>query len=555
VRFASIFEDRTAAGKRTNQDDISTGGERGGDGVHSVVTVRKPILAVLTFAVGALAIVLFLLYGPGPNGAKASSHSEAPLISQDPRADNTDLYAFVSPDDTSKVTMIANYIPLEAPASGPNFYSFDDSVLYEVKIDNNGDGQEDIGYQFRFTTKTVDPGTFLYNKLPITLNPPGSSDTYANWNRPQTYSVTLVHFNKDGKVIGNPDHPGKGPNDPVILGDNLPTPPDNIGPRSTPNYDALAAAAVTNLPGGIKVFAGQRDDPFFVDLGSIFDLAGLRPFNPFHLIPITPASSGVDALKNYNTHSIAIQVPINQLVDIPNSTIGIYASSSRQKDTVLRDDGMKDGHGPWVQVSRLGNPLINEVVIPLGKKDYWNREDPAGDSQFESNYLKPEVSALENLLYGTGHTNGVLAPIADGTTPDTLRTDLDLILLTGVPGLNFTGSTQSDLLRLNTDIKPHTNGACYHPLTGLPDTTPPSRFGVLAGDLCGYPNGRRLADDVIDIDLRVFAQGYGSFLNTAFGLPNLSPNNGLGDGVDTNDMSFSGTFPYVASPHQGYQVP
>ena len=500
----------------------------------SVTHVRKPLVAALAFAAGAVAIVLLVVYGPGPHGAKASSHAEAPLIGQDPRADNTDLYAFVSPEDTSTVTMIANYIPLEAPASGPNFYSFDDSALYEIKVDQNGDGRADVGYQFTFTTQTRNPNTFLYNTGPI------GSLTDTNWNRPQTYDVTFVHYKKDGKV----EQGGMGK--PVLLGHDISTPPDNIGPRSTPNYNTLAAAAVTTLPGGIKVFAGQRDDPFYVDLGSIFDLAGLRPFNPFHLIPLS-AAPGVDALANYNTHSIEVQVPISQLAQAPNKNVGIYATASRQKATILRNDGTKDGYGRWVQVSRLGNPLINEVVIPLGNKDYWNRSDPSNDSQFEHYYSNPEVSALENLLYGNGNSNGVLQPI-DATG----RTDLDLILLTGVPGLNFTGDTQADLLRLNTDLKPGVNGACPG---GTADASQPDRFAVLNADLCGYPNGRRLADDVVDIDLRVFAQGYGTFLNGAFGLPNKSPNNLLGDGVDTNDVSFSNTFPYVASPHQGYEVP
>ena len=500
----------------------------------SVTHVRKPLVAALAFAAGAVAIVLLVVYGPGPHGAKASSHAEAPLIGQDPRADNTDLYAFVSPEDTSTVTMIANYIPLEAPASGPNFYSFDDSALYEIKVDQNGDGRADVGYQFTFTTQTRNPNTFLYNTGPI------GSLTDTNWNRPQTYDVTFVHYKKDGKVEQG------GMDKPVLLGHDISTPPDNIGPRSTPNYNTLAAAAVTTLPGGIKVFAGQRDDPFYVDLGSIFDLAGLRPFNPFHLIPLS-AAPGVDALANYNTHSIEVQVPISQLAQAPNKNVGIYATASRQKATILRNDGTKDGYGRWVQVSRLGNPLINEVVIPLGNKDYWNRSDPSNDSQFEHYYSNPEVSALENLLYGNGNSNGVLQPI-DATG----RTDLDLILLTGVPGLNFTGGTQADLLRLNTDIKPGVNGACPG---GTADASQPDRFAVLNADLCGYPNGRRLADDVVDIDLRVFAQGYGTFLNGAFGLPNKSPNNLLGDGVDTNDVSFSNTFPYVASPHQGYEVP
>jgi len=505
----------------------------------SLATVRRPILVAAALGVIALALLLILLRLNGPSSAFASSHAEAPLISQDPRADNTDLYAFVSPDATNTVTMIANYIPLESPASGPNFYSFDDTVLYEIKIDNNGDGVPDLGYQFRFHTETVDPTTFLYNKLPITLNPDG---TYANWNRPQTYSVTLVHFNQDG----NQEGPGK------VLGNDIPTPPDNIGPRSTPNYGTLAAHAVTSLPGGIKVFAGQRDDPFFVDLGSIFDLAGLRPFNPFHLIPITPDSPGVDALKGDNVHSIEIQVPTSQLVSFSSPTIGIYATASRQKVRILDENGKTVGHGPWVQVSRLGNPLINEVVIPLGQKDYWNREDPANDSQFEPFYLKPEVSRLENALYGTlpqGHAGGALMNIEAKD-----RSDLVSILLTGIPGVTFTGSTPADLLRLNTAITPGINGACPE---GTASSALPDRLGPLgpSGDLCGYPNGRRLGDDVIDIDLRAFAQGYGSFLNTALKLPDKSPNDLLGDGVNTNDVPFSGTFPYVASPHQGYEVP
>jgi uncharacterized protein DUF4331 len=518
----------------------------------SIRSVRKPLAAAGALALVALAATLILTRLPGPGTASASSHSEAPLISQDPRADNTDLYAFVSPENTDTVTMIANYIPLEAPASGPNFYSFDDSALYEVKVDNTGDGQADIGYQFRFHTQTVDPNTFLYAKLPIGLGPDG----YTNWNRPQTYSVTLVHFNKDGKVIGNPDHPGKGPNDPVVLGTNIPTPPDNVGPRTTPNYDALAAHAVTDLGNGVRVFAGQRDDPFYVDLGSIFDLGGLRPFNPFHLIPLA-AGPGVDALKNYNTHSIEIQVPITQLTTVNHPIIGIYASASRQKETVLKDDGTKDGHGPWVQVSRLGNPLVNEVVIPLGDKDYWNREDPADEAQFEHYYLNPEVSHLENILYGTlpqGHAGGALQAIDEHN-----RSDLVGVELTGLKfgsfNLNFTGSTPADLLRLNTNIKPGAQGACPG---GAAAPSAPDRLAVLANpvpDLCGYPNGRRLGDDVIDIDLRAFAQGYGAFLNNAFGLPDKTPNDILGDGVDANDATFNSSFPYVATPHQGYEVP
>jgi hypothetical protein len=442
---------------------------------------------------------------------KASSHREAPLISQDPTADNTDLYAFVSPDQPNTVTIIANYIPLEQPAGGPNFPAFDDNVLYEIHVDNNGDTKEDLTYQFRFNTQTRNPETFLYNVGPIT----SLSDT--NWNRPQTYSVTLVKGDKQGHG--------------ELIGNNIPTPPDNIGPRSTPNYAALAASAITTLSNGIKVFAGQRDDPFFVDLGSIFDLAGLRPFNALHIIPL-PADSGHDGVANFNTHTIALQIPKSQLVGSGNGTIGIYASASRPQLRVLRKDGNAENDGPFVQVSRLGQPLINEVVIPLGQKDQWNRSDPENDQQFLGRYLNPEVTRLENFLY----------PVLDNAS-DTNRNDLVAVLLTGVPTLNFTGPKPADLLRLNTTLAPTAQ-------VGQGD-----RLGVLNGDFAGYPNGRRLEDDIVDIDLRAFAEGYGAILNSALGLPNRSPNNQLGDGVDTNEVAFLTSFPYLASPHQGYEEP
>ncbi|TMK26826.1 MAG: DUF4331 domain-containing protein [Actinobacteria bacterium] len=490
------------------------------------LNTKWPFLA-LTLAFGAAVLLLVLLRGAAPEAAKASSHAEAPLISQDPRADNTDLYAFVSPDRPDTVTLVANYIPLEAPASGPNFYSFDDTVAYDINIDNNGDSVEDLTYRFRFTTHTRNPNTFLYDVGPIkSLDDP-------NWNRPQTYSVTLIKHGPGNSTTSE------------VLGENVPTPPDNVGPRSTPNYGALADAAVTSLPGGIKVFAGQRDDPFYVDLGSVFDLAGLRPFNPFHAIPLT-AEPGRDALRNYSTHTIAIQVPIDQLTTFSNKIIGVYASASRQMVRVLRNDGTSDQNGPFVQVSRLGEPLINEAVIPLGQKDFWNRVDPQDDNQFVQFYRSPEVSRLENALYGAppqGHVGGALMPISE-----TNRDDLVAILLTGVQvsptfNLNFTGPRKADLLRLNTSIAPTAPA-------GKGD-----RLGVLAGDLAGFPNGRRLEDDVVDIELRAFAEGYGPFLHAVLGLPDKTPNDLLGDGVDTNDKTFLDHFPYVAPPAAGFDVP
>ena len=236
-----------------------------------------------------------------------SSHREAPGISQDPVADNTDLYAFVSPDRPDTVTFIANFIPLEGPAGGPNFYEFGNDVLYEISIDNDGNNKDDVTYQFRFQTTIHNPNTFLYNTGPI------SSLTSASWNRVQTYSVTRL---REGHA-------------PELLGSHLLCPPVNIGPRSTPNYGALAAAAIHSLPGGIKVFAGQRREGFFVDLGSIFDLGDLRPFQNLHLIP-TASAAGVDATKDLNIHTIAIQVPKTQLTRDGSASTPRPADASRE---------------------------------------------------------------------------------------------------------------------------------------------------------------------------------------------------------------------------------
>jgi hypothetical protein len=458
------------------------------------------LLTALALLAGAVALLLAL--GPGPQAAQASSHREAPLIAGDPTADNTDLYAFVSPDRPDTVTIVANYIPFEEPAGGPNFFNFDPSALYTIHIDNNGDGRDDVAYNFRFRTETRNPNTFLYNTGQInSLDDP-------DWNVRQFYTVTRVRGHRE-----------------TVLGTHLASPPNNIGPRSTPNYDSLASAAVNTLPGGIKVFAGQRDDPFYVDLGSIFDLGGLRPFNSLHILPL-PDAPGVDDVEGYNTHTIAIQVPISHLVD-SNPTIGIYASAYRPKLRILRADGQQRNVGPFVQISRLGNPLVNEVLIPLGEKDYWNRQDPRNDSQFVGHYLNPELAALIHVLYP-----GLPAPPATG------RDDLVAVLLTGVPSLNFTGNRPSDELRLNTSIPPAAD---------------PNRLGVLAGDFAGFPNGRRLGDDIVDIELRAVACGYGPILHDLLGLCDLQPNDQLGDGVDANDLPFMATFPYVSSPHQGYE--
>ena len=487
-----------------------------------VLARRSAMLLVLALGGVLLIALAAVTRASTPNPAQASSHREAPLIADDPTADNTDLYAFVSPDKPDTVTILANYIPLEEPAGGPNFNKFADDVLYEIKVDNNGDAKEDVTYQFEFTTTVRNPDTFLYNTGPI--------DTLADtdWNIRQSYDVWRVERSGRRTRVVN----------------DAPSTPVNIGPRSTPSYGSLMSAAVTPLVGGGQVFAGQADDAFFVDLGSVFDLAGLRPLNPAHLLPL-PAARGVDGVGGFNTHTIALQVPIAQLTrdgkkhaaGDPEAVIGVYATASRQQTRVYGKLGRQRASGDWVQVSRLGNPLINEVVIPLGSKDRWNASDPKDDSQFAGRYLTPEVTALENLLY----------PVLDNA-PETGRGDIAAILLTGVPTLNNTGPTQADLLRLNTGIAP----------TGPVGTG--NRLGLLAGEFAGFPNGRRLEDDVTDIELRALACGYGPIIGPIIeslgqcgGNANRSPNNIVGDGVDANDRPFRSTFPYVGVPHSGYE--
>jgi hypothetical protein len=484
--------------------------------------MKHPLALIGTLAVTA-GVLAGTIVAPAVG---ASSHREAPAISRDPTADNTDLYAFVSPDPNKRdtVTFVANYIPLQDPAGGPNFNSFGDDVLYSINIDNVGDGQDHIQYQFRFKTTIRNPDTFLYNTGPIT------SLTDTNWNMPQTYTVTRV---ENGRKR--------------TLAQNLTTPPDNIGSRSTPNYHNLAAEAVHTLArvhGSGMVFAGQRDDPFFVDLGSIFDLGGLRPFNSLHLIPLAN-EPGRDNLAGFNVHSIVLQVPIKDLTrdhqmpsnaDDPRAVIGVYANASRHRITILGggDNDLEGEDNPWVQVSRLGEPLINEVIIPLGQKDRWNADDPSKDAQFLNRYRNPELAGLINKLYP-----------ALPDAPTTGRDDLVAVLLTGIPGLNFLakGDTKADLLRLNVMITPSSA-----------DPNAVDRLGALAGQLDGFPNGRRLADDVVDIELRAVACGYGPKLHALLGLCDLSPNDQIGDGVDKNDVPFQLSFPYVADPHQGYEV-
>jgi Domain of unknown function (DUF4331) len=480
---------------------------------------RKLILSLFS-----IMAVFALLLTMGPGGTRASSHREAPLISQDPLADNTDLYFFRTPNEDS-VTIVANYIPLEEPNGGPNFNSFGDDVRYEIHIDNSGDGDEDITYRFRFKTKNLAPNSFLY------AGPQVASGDDPNLFVQQTYTVQRV-TDGDGPTIAR-----------GIV------PPVNVGPRtiktsgadSAAAYEEVARKSIVTTSNGIKIFAGQRDDPFFVDLGAIFDLGGLRPFNSLHLIPRTDGP-GIDGVSGYNTHSIIMQIPISLITkdhkgpsDTKQPVLGVYASASRQTTRVLREDGTVRNTGPWLQVSRLGNPLINEVIIPRGMKDLWNATDPADDSKFEKFYLNPELAGIVNLLYGSA-----LKPV-----DTTGRTDLSLILLQGVPGVNNPGKgAKADLLRLNVALDAKIPVGQGNPLTVINDD--PTKIEL------GFPNGRRLEDDIVDVELRAVAQGYGGALNTLFGLPNKSPNNLVGDGVDKNDKAFFTEFPYLATPFGGY---
>jgi hypothetical protein len=457
-----------------------------------------------------------------------SSHREAPEIAKDPVADSTDLYAFVSPDAAGTVTMIANYIPLEGPAAGPNFYEFGDDVLYEIHIDNNGDGYADVSYQFSFNSINAIPTTFLYNDGPIeALNSP-------NWNRRQFYSVT--------RVAGN--------GFPQVLAENLPCPPCNIGPLSTPNYPSLASAAVHPIGGGRTVFAGQRAEAFFVDLGAIFDLGDLRPIANLHNtfgLPALQASSGVNTTANVNVHSIAIQVPISDIANggtaptntaATKSSVGIWTTASRRKAKIIDSEGGAGiESGPYVQVSRLGNPLFNEVLVPLAAKDKWNAQQPANDKNYASGVSNPELAGLLNVLYP-----GKFTSLAAYKKP---RADLEAILLTGIPAgvvaptySTFTGSTQADMLRLNLAI---------------PAAKTPSPLGILGGDVAGYPNGRRVTDDVVTIELQAIAGATITLVDKTY-KPDAAIA-AVSDGVTGTGLSLLTSFPYLGTPYSGYNVP
>jgi hypothetical protein len=473
-----------------------------------------------------------------PPSGFGSSHREAPITALDQKADITDFFAFVSYDDPTRVTFILNVDPFLEPGNGPNYFPFDDNLLYAIRIDNNNDAKEDISFQFRFQTEIrlpnvftalvgagdgisapanspppVAPGTPIVPPAITALDGKGSEGLSLR----QTYTVTMWR-NGVATSLHNAN------------GGSLFAVPSNVGPRTMPDYAALSAQGIYSLGSGIRVFAGTVDDPFYIDLGAAFDSLNFRAgAGGGVLSPAADANDHVniapDFVSGYNVNTIAIEVPITMLTKTgtllpatsPAATIGSWGTTSRPRITVRRAPLSDESSGSWSQVQRMGNPLINELIIGTGHKDYWSMSQPKDDLQFASFALDPTLARVLNAVYG----------IAIPTPP---RTDL-LPLVVYAPPIAAPGTTQgpvADLLRLNTGVKP----------------TPKSsrrRLGLLAGDAAGFPNGRRVSDDVTDIAARAVA---GILAGTKFSYR-------IGDGVNTNDVPYQETFPYEAWAQSG----
>jgi len=443
-----------------------------------------------------------------------SSHREAPRILKDPTADNTDVWAFTAPDAPDSLTVVSNWIPLADPAGGPNFYPLDENARYYVKIDNTGDGYEDVAYRWTFKTRFRNPDSFLY------ATPTVDSVDDADLNLVQTYDLYKERYNTRRRLVSV-----------KRIAHNAPVVPDNVGPKTIPDFAQVEAGGVTNLKGGGKAIVAPADDAFFVDLGVIFDGINLdKPGRPS--IGLGNQGGGKDDVAGYNTKSFVLQVPESEVTrnrkpvidaEAANAVVGVWSTTERKRGRVLPSDlkrGKRSGGHRWVQVSRLGNPLINEVIIPIGRKDKFNATSPANDAKnFGEFALNPEPARLMNALFNLG-------------VKETNRTDIVQALLTGVPGLTQIGKNPAaaDTLKLNL---------------GVPPAASPNRFGVLAGDIAGFPNGRRLVDDVVDIDLRVIA---GALLPADQGGKQIP----LGDGIDENDTLLRSQFPYVALAHDGF---
>lgn len=467
---------------------------------------------------------------PVSQTVQASSHREGPLVKLDPTGDNTDVYAFRSFESgrSGFVTLMANFIPFEEPAGGPHFYRFDDNAIYNIKVDNTGDGFEDITFEFRFNTSFVNPNIVLGQASPNEalsgtggIDPLITSLTDPDYNEPQTYTVTMVRGVRSSDGLFG-----------TVLGRDFIVPPDNIGQRSTPNYEAaLAQPAVfpvtfgSGLPQG-RVFAGQRDEGFYVDVEGVFDTLNLRSIG---------STGGIDTTAGFNVHTIALEVPIQLLTRNgstptnpldPNAVVGVWSTVERG-NIVGRKRRLTP---PFVQTSRLASPLVNELVIPLGRKDEFNGSTPITDIKFAPFVIDPQLPKLIQAVLAAGGININIPPAP--------RSDLVAIFATGIPAGLVPGFTTflsnglpHEYLRLNVAIPPSVN---------------PNRLGLLGGDVAGYPNGRRVGDDVTDISLRAVLGG--TPFTPAF---NIAPNNTVGDGVDRNDVPYLDRFPYLGTPHAG----
>jgi len=439
----------------------------------TAVLGRRSIGLIAFVLLGAAVALLMLRLGPGPTPAKAASHREAPLIANDPPADITDFFMFRStqPGQDDKVDLIMDVIPGEEPSAGPNYYNFDPSVAYTFHVDNNTDGKaDDIEFEFRFKSELRGIVNDAGLPLSYVALPPITTLDGAGLGLRQHYSITMI---KDGKrTVISP------------MTDKIAVPSD-VGPRTMPNYDGLAAQGMYDLGGGIKVFAGQRDDPFFIDLGAAFDTLNLR-------------SPGTDMLSGFNVNTIALEVPASLLTKdhrapglTAYSKLGAYASTSRPRVTVRGRGGNSLGLGQFVQVQRLANPLVNELIIGTKDKDLWNSLEPEQEGRFLDYYTNPRFALALSIVFGA-------------VVPSTPRQDLVNALLKYSP----TDKRLSELLRLNLNSAP---GA-------------------------SWPNGRKPSDDVTDTAIQVVG-------GPAFA--------GAGDNVSANDKVLPNVFPFEASPWDG----
>ena len=519
--------------------------------------MNKSFSKTISLSLSSALLVGSVLIATNGTPVGASSHREAPLISTDPQADGTDTYAFVSPDRQDSVTLVGSFIPLEAPEGGPNYYKFGDEVAYDLNVDPVGDSIAHIKYRFEFKSQLQNANTFLYATGPIT------SVTSPNYNARQYYSVTEI-ITQAGVSTST-----------VLLSNKL-MPPVNIGDKSTPNYPALSDAGIYSVGSGaneIKVFAGQTDDPFWVDLGSIFDLLSLRPQGaPIGYPAPKGPSVGIDGVSGYNVHSLVIQVPTARLLQyatVPTETvIGVWATASRPSVRTIGGLNSVTHSGSLVQVSRLGMPLVNEVVIPLALKDAFNSIPPSVDFPLATgaiaglepqgalllkSILTPELQSLLGALYAVPNPGKPRSDVFDIFLKGMVTAQPFPIITAGgvvtLPvGFNVNrpsaaSAQPGEMIRLNTAIK----GNLCKPV-------PDYKLGLLGGDACGFPNGRRLQDDVTEIELLAVAGAAWQPLtgDTSFSF-NPAFIKALNDGVDKNDLPFRSTFPYLAYAHQGQE--